>query len=365
MALRLRGEVMLLTVRALATSSVLLLLLIAPSRAGADCCACLCPVGTPVTCFTTIINNNCPGGCPGCAAATFQMGATCGVAPFARCQVIDGVPVPSATPTETPTATPTVTATATRTATATHTATATSTATVTHTASPTASHTSPPTPSFTATRSATVSPTVTQRPSPTPTASPTPPAGQYTWLLDTEFQLTNLHTVPHDGLTFVFPYRRRQHSLDLQDAAHRFCTQGGLLPIIRLDLDPADCENQCFVGFYPPDSTAAIHIANMPALHRAGGGTFDVLVDTFIGCQPDTPPTRFRMPAAVTYASCAGDCDGNNQVRIEELTLAVMIALGESPASDCLADDRDGDGALQINELIGAVDAALQGCTSS
>ena len=75
MALRLRGEDMVLGVRALATSSVLLLLVIAPGRAGADCCLCLgCPVGTPVTCFTTIINNNCPGGCPGCVAAVSNSG---------------------------------------------------------------------------------------------------------------------------------------------------------------------------------------------------------------------------------------------------------------------------------------------------
>ena len=115
MALRPRGEGMLLTVRALATSAVLLLLVIAPGRAGADCCLCLgCPVGTPVTCFTTIINNNCPGGCPGCVAAVSNSGATCGVGtPYANCEVIDGVPVPSATPTETPTATPTNTPTAT------------------------------------------------------------------------------------------------------------------------------------------------------------------------------------------------------------------------------------------------------------
>ena len=53
MSLRLRGEGMRLTVRALATSAAFLLLAIAPGRAGA-CCLCFsCPTGVPVSCFTT------------------------------------------------------------------------------------------------------------------------------------------------------------------------------------------------------------------------------------------------------------------------------------------------------------------------
>jgi len=104
MALRLRDEVMLLTVRALATSAVLLLLVIAPGRAGASCCRCSeCPTGTPVNCFTSA--NTCPTPpctcsvlCNQCMDFSFSPAGTCGVGAFADCETIDGVPVPSAMP---------------------------------------------------------------------------------------------------------------------------------------------------------------------------------------------------------------------------------------------------------------------------
>ena len=105
MALRLRDEVMPLTVRALATSAVLLLLVIAPGRAGASCCRCSeCPTGVPVPCFTS--ENSCPTPpcpcealCAACGDSSFSPAGTCGVGAFADCETIDGTPVPSATPT--------------------------------------------------------------------------------------------------------------------------------------------------------------------------------------------------------------------------------------------------------------------------
>ena len=101
MALRLRDEVMLLTLRALATSAVLLLLVIAPGRAGASCCRCNeCPTGAPVTCFTTANSSFvCNVLCAICIDSSFSSAGTCGVGAFADCEVIDGTPVPSATPT--------------------------------------------------------------------------------------------------------------------------------------------------------------------------------------------------------------------------------------------------------------------------
>jgi hypothetical protein len=59
---------------------------------------------------------------------------------------------------------------------------------------------------------------------------------------------------------------------------------------------------------------------------------------------------------------CIGDCNGDDAVNIDELVLAVGIALGEHETSDCLVADRDGSGAVEIDELIAAVNVALQGC---
>jgi len=61
---------------------------------------------------------------------------------------------------------------------------------------------------------------------------------------------------------------------------------------------------------------------------------------------------------------CAGDCNGDGRVRINELILAVSIALENANPSEayCAAVDGDGDGTVRIAELITAVRHALDGC---
>ena len=60
---------------------------------------------------------------------------------------------------------------------------------------------------------------------------------------------------------------------------------------------------------------------------------------------------------------CAGDCNGDGEVTIDELIRAVNIALEILPPSDCLAVDANADGAVSIDELIRAVNAGLgAGC---
>lgn len=59
---------------------------------------------------------------------------------------------------------------------------------------------------------------------------------------------------------------------------------------------------------------------------------------------------------------CAGDCDGNGQVSINELIRGVNIALGSAALDDCAVFDVDGNGQVAVNELIAAVNAALAGC---
>jgi hypothetical protein len=59
---------------------------------------------------------------------------------------------------------------------------------------------------------------------------------------------------------------------------------------------------------------------------------------------------------------CVGDCDANRLIRIDELVRSVNIALGSIPISLCRSCDEDGDGEIQIAELIVAVRNALNGC---
>jgi cysteine-rich repeat protein len=63
-------------------------------------------------------------------------------------------------------------------------------------------------------------------------------------------------------------------------------------------------------------------------------------------------------------AQCAGDCNGDGTVAINELIIGVNIALGSAPVSNCPSFDVSGDGTVAINELITAVNNALNGCTA-
>jgi cysteine-rich repeat protein len=66
--------------------------------------------------------------------------------------------------------------------------------------------------------------------------------------------------------------------------------------------------------------------------------------------------------AATIPLGCGGDCNGNNQVTVDELVTAVAIALGTRPVGDCSAADGDSSGSVEINELVTAVNHALSGC---
>jgi hypothetical protein len=60
-------------------------------------------------------------------------------------------------------------------------------------------------------------------------------------------------------------------------------------------------------------------------------------------------------------ATCPDDCDGSNDVQINELISCVNVALG-GDLSSCRACDVDGDGSVSISELISGVNAAQNGC---
>ena len=61
-------------------------------------------------------------------------------------------------------------------------------------------------------------------------------------------------------------------------------------------------------------------------------------------------------------STCVGDCNGDGTVNISELIIAVNIALSSRPVGDCSVVDQNNDGQVTVNELILAVNAALGGC---
>jgi hypothetical protein len=73
-------------------------------------------------------------------------------------------------------------------------------------------------------------------------------------------------------------------------------------------------------------------------------------------------PTPTPTPEGIR---CAGDCDGNGDVTVDELIKGVNIALGNLPLAVCSSFDTDRSGDVTITELIGAVNNALAGCPAS
>jgi DNA-binding beta-propeller fold protein YncE len=88
---------------------------------------------------------------------------------------------------------------------------------------------------------------------------------------------------------------------------------------------------------------------------------------------PIAPPAK-RLLAVATLAAlllaapraeaalCAGDCDDNGVVAINELIRGVNIALGSAPLSECPVFDADGSQAVEVYDLVLAVNNTLGGC---
>jgi Tol biopolymer transport system component len=67
-------------------------------------------------------------------------------------------------------------------------------------------------------------------------------------------------------------------------------------------------------------------------------------------------------PGPAPRTSCPGDCDGNGEVFVNEVTVAVRIMAGEAPLSDCPAADADGDGEVFVTDITRAVLNLGLGC---
>lgn len=79
--------------------------------------------------------------------------------------------------------------------------------------------------------------------------------------------------------------------------------------------------------------------------------------------EPDTPtPQPSDTPTPVPSPVCAGDCNGNGNVTIDEIVTLVHIALGDMAIDVCPAGDNDQDGAITVNDILAAVQSTLAGC---
>ena len=68
-------------------------------------------------------------------------------------------------------------------------------------------------------------------------------------------------------------------------------------------------------------------------------------------------------PFEVAPAPCAGDCNGDGTVTVDDLLQVISIAFGDAALDSCRSVDVDGDGMVRVDELLTAVQRALTGCS--
>ena len=66
--------------------------------------------------------------------------------------------------------------------------------------------------------------------------------------------------------------------------------------------------------------------------------------------------------AASSGAQCTGDCDGDNQVTVNEVITGVNIVLENTPLTACTAFDDNQSDTVTVDEIVAAVGNALGGC---
>jgi hypothetical protein len=90
--------------------------------------------------------------------------------------------------------------------------------------------------------------------------------------------------------------------------------------------------------------------------------TFTILVTNEAPPTPaEATATPTPTPTATLVEGCPGDCNGDGQVRVDELVGGVNAVLGTGPL--CPPLDLDGNGTAEVNEVVAAVNAALRGCS--
>jgi hypothetical protein len=83
---------------------------------------------------------------------------------------------------------------------------------------------------------------------------------------------------------------------------------------------------------------------------------------TFTASDGSTDGNLASVTVTVGGALCAGDCNGDGQVEIDELVRGIDIALDLLTLDQCPVFDGSGDGTVTIDELVRAITAALHGC---
>ncbi len=102
---------------------------------------------------------------------------------------------------------------------------------------------------------------------------------------------------------------------------------------------------------------AASWLDNDPSVAVAGSTLF------YASDYPFTGRELWAVDLHDAAPLCVGDCDVSQSVTVNEILTGVSIALGNATITECSALDQDGSGTVSVDELITAVNNALNGCS--
>jgi hypothetical protein len=161
----------------------------------------------------------------------------------------------------------------------------------------------------------------------------------------------------HNGPSSEAPARNR--APEVSDAEARLVSNAPtLIPIAAVDSDGDPVTLR--VVTQPSHGTAAVReqaVLYTPEPGYLGEDTF-----TIAAWDGSTNSNLATVRVTVAEQSCAGDCNGDGSVTIDELVLQVRIALGEADITACSAADANNDRQVTIDEIVRSVNQALLGC---
>jgi hypothetical protein len=76
----------------------------------------------------------------------------------------------------------------------------------------------------------------------------------------------------------------------------------------------------------------------------------------------DSDGLASRATRTLFVGDCAGDCNADQAVTVDEILTMVNIALGNASATACLGGDTTRDAEITVDEILAAVTKALNGC---
>jgi hypothetical protein len=141
------------------------------------------------------------------------------------------------------------------------------------------------------------------------------------------------------------------------DAAEALgCPQAGRLALVLIDLAPRAETGEAVV----PAGSGEI-ARWVVSLAAPVGAAAAVPIGVRVRAARNGP-AEIALQTIPGFVTCAGNCNGDDEVAVNELIIGVNIAGGNTLPSACTPLDTNRNGEVVINELVAAVNNLLNGC---